>query len=127
MQCINLLKHHPCAAFTQVGNITTESSYWGFPENATFDRPSYYIPTKWGTSDLSSSLSAAFSSSALVLRNTDPALAQELFGYAVDLYAAAKAYPVSLPPVLLAFVIATRDIWCWGVSAVWMFRRVCRP
>lgn len=36
----------------QVGNISMESRYWGYPENYTLPRPSFYVPTTFGVADL---------------------------------------------------------------------------
>ncbi len=60
----------------QVGNVSEENRYWGYPEAYTKTRPSYYIPTTVGTSDLTASMSAAFASSSLALQNVDKAYAQ---------------------------------------------------
>ncbi len=38
--------------FLQVGNLSTESRFWGYPENFTQARPSYYVPTNYGVGDL---------------------------------------------------------------------------
>ncbi len=38
--------------FRQVGNLSTESRFWGYPENFTQARPSYYVPTNYGVGDL---------------------------------------------------------------------------
>lgn len=60
----------------QVGNLSTESRYWGYPEANTNTRPSYYVPTTIGTSDLTASMSAAFAASSLAFQDTDKAYAQ---------------------------------------------------
>lgn len=77
----------------QVGNISTESRYWGYPENFTAARPSYYVPTSFGVADLAGSMSAAFSSSAMAFRSTNKAYAQGLLDTAVDLYKTGQAHP----------------------------------
>jgi endoglucanase len=77
----------------QVGNITTESQYWGYPESFTSARPSYYVPTSWPAADLAASMAAAFAASALALKDADLAYANSLMQYAKDLYTAAQEYP----------------------------------
>jgi Glycosyl hydrolase family 9 len=59
-----------------VGNLSTESRYWGYPEANTNVRPSYYVPTTIGTSDLTGSMSAAFAAASLAFQNVDKAYAQ---------------------------------------------------
>jgi Glycosyl hydrolase family 9 len=62
----------------QVGNLSTESRYWGYPEANTNTRPSYYVPTTIGTSDLTGSMSAAFAAASLAFQNVDKPYAQVL-------------------------------------------------
>ena len=83
-----------CAwSWLQVGNISTESQFWGYPENFTLARPSYYVPTNYGVGDLAGSMSAAFASSSLVFKSLDASYAQGLLNTAAALYKAAQAYP----------------------------------
>ncbi len=65
-----------CLLCFQVGNLSTESRYWGYPEAFTGARPSYYVPTSIGTSDLTGSMAAAFAASSLAFQETDKAYAQ---------------------------------------------------
>lgn len=60
----------------QVGNLSTESRFWDYPERFNQTRPSYYIPTAVGTSDLTASMAAAFASASLAFQNVDRAYAQ---------------------------------------------------
>ena len=60
----------------QVGNVSEENRYWGYPEAYTKARPSYYIRTTVGTSDLTASMSAAFASASLALQNVNKPYAQ---------------------------------------------------
>ena len=66
----------PPPAALQVGNLSTESRYWGYPEANTNTRPSYYVPTTIGTSDLTGSMSAAFAAASLAFQNVDKPYAQ---------------------------------------------------
>ena len=77
----------------QVGNLSTESRFWGYPENFTQARPSYYVPTNYGVGDLAGSMTAAFASSSLVFKTLDKAYAQGLLNTAAALYKAAQTYP----------------------------------
>lgn len=79
----------------QVGNLSTESRYWGYPEAFQGARPSYYVPTMIGTSDLTSSMSAAFVSASIAFQKSNVAYAQSLLNLGADLYKTAKAYPGS--------------------------------
>ena len=58
--------------------MSTESRYWGYPEANTNTRPSYYVPTTIGTSDLTGSMSAAFAAASLAFQNVDKPYAQVL-------------------------------------------------
>ncbi len=59
-----------------MGNISTESRYWGYPEAFTGARPSYYVNTSSGSADLTGSMAAAFAASSLALKAADPPYAQ---------------------------------------------------
>lgn len=77
----------------QVGNISVESNYWGYPEANTDVRPAYYIPTTVGASDLTASMAAAFAASSIAFQSANKVYAQELLTTAVALYTSAKTYP----------------------------------
>ncbi|KAK9828913.1 hypothetical protein WJX72_002766 [[Myrmecia] bisecta] len=72
----------------QVGNYTQDKGYWGRPENMTGPRPTYYISTVNGTSDLVGQLVGALVSTAMVFQTDDPDYYDKLMGAALDLYGA---------------------------------------
>jgi len=73
----------------QVGNETLEKGTWTRPENETqTDRPAYYMTTYNGTSDLAGQISAAFSATAMVFQDSDPAYYNTLMNYSTLVYAA---------------------------------------
>ena len=61
---------------------------WTRPENDTNPRPAYYVSTYNGSSDLAGQLSAAFSATAMVFRDSDLAYYQKLMNMSTLLYAA---------------------------------------
>lgn len=73
---------------SQVGNLTEDRMHWERPEEITERRPTYYISTRNGTSDLVGQMVGAFVSSALVFQQTDPEYYDKLMTAAVDLYGA---------------------------------------
>jgi hypothetical protein len=75
----------------QSGNYTAEQGLWDRPENLKAPRPSYYISTYDGASDLAGQMAAAFASSAMVFQRTDPAYYDTLMTAATQLYAAGTA------------------------------------
>ena len=75
----------------QVGNQTLEKNLWTRPENDTNPRPAYYVSTYNGSSDLASQLSAAFSATAMVFRDSDLAYYQKLMNLSTLLYGAGVA------------------------------------
>ena len=72
----------------QVGNLTADRLYWERPEEMTMPRPTYYISTKNGTSDLVGQMVGALVSSAMVFQQTDPEYYDTLMTTAVGLYGA---------------------------------------
>ena len=72
----------------QVGNQTLEKGVWTRPEDDTNVRPAYYMSTYNGTSDLAGQLSAAFSATAMVFRDSDLAYYQKLMNISTLLYSA---------------------------------------
>jgi endoglucanase len=81
--------------YAQVGNYTVEKTLWDRPEaytNKTARRPTYYVTTKNGTSDLAGQMIAAFASTALVFQDRDPAYAEKLMDAALKLYGPAVRY-----------------------------------
>lgn len=74
----------------QVGNQTLEKGTWTRPENDTNPRPAYYVSTYNGSSDLAGQLSAAFSATAMVFRESDLAYHQKLMNMSTLLYEAGK-------------------------------------
>lgn len=77
----------------QIGNPGTDHSYWGRPEQQTGTRPAYTYTKETTASDLLGSVSAALTSSSLVLAGSDAALSKEMLTHATALYAWGKAYP----------------------------------
>lgn len=59
-----------------MGNISTESRYWGHPEAYTGTRPSFYVNASSGSSDLTGALAAAFAASSLALKRANPQYSQ---------------------------------------------------
>ncbi len=73
----------------QVGNETLEKGIWTRPENETqTGRSAYYTTTYNGTSDLAGQISAAFSATAMVFKDSDPAYYNTLMNYSTLVYAA---------------------------------------
>ncbi|KAK9804363.1 hypothetical protein WJX72_009368 [[Myrmecia] bisecta] len=76
----------------QVGNLTTDSEFWGPPEamNSTnMPRPAYNVSTANGASDLAGQMVAAFAATALVFKDSDSAYHDKLMSAALELYGAA--------------------------------------
>jgi hypothetical protein len=71
----------------QMGNLTTDSLYWGRPEDITMKRP-YYIANNTLMSDLGGATVGALASAALAWRQTDYGYYQQLMAAANQLYAA---------------------------------------
>ena len=65
---------------------------WERPEEMTMRRPTYYISTRNGTSDLVGQMVGAFVSSAMVFQQTDPEYYATLMTAAVDLYGAGTRF-----------------------------------
>jgi hypothetical protein len=76
----------------QVGNWTTESQYWGRPEDLSaqnMPRPAYNVSTVDGASDLAGQMAAAFASAAIVFNRTNASYSQTLLSAATTLYSEA--------------------------------------
>ena len=71
-----------------MGNLTDDRSVWERPEQMTMRRPTYFISTLNGTSDLVGQMVAAFVSTAIVFQPTDPDYYNTLMTAAVNLYGA---------------------------------------
>lgn len=76
----------------QVGNMTADQLVWERPDEMTMRRPTYYISTRNGTSDLVGQMVGAFVSSAMVFQQTDPAYYATLMTAAVNLYGAGTRF-----------------------------------
>ncbi|KAL3140940.1 hypothetical protein ABBQ32_005469 [Trebouxia sp. C0010 RCD-2024] len=74
----------------QVGNQTQEETMWTRPEEETGTRPAYFTTTYEGTSDLAGQISAAFSATAMVFRESDPSYYDQLTKVSALLYDAGK-------------------------------------
>ena len=72
----------------QVGNYTADNAVWTRPEDITMARPTYYISTANGTSDLGGQIVGALVSTALVFQQLDPPYYNKLMTEAVNLYGA---------------------------------------
>ena len=72
----------------QVGNYSADKMVWTRPEEITMARPTYFISSANGTSDLGGQIVAALVSSALVFQDLDPNYYQTLMTQAVNLYGA---------------------------------------
>ncbi len=75
-----------------MGNLTADRMEWQRPEDMTMRRPTYYISTRNGTSDLVGQMVGAFVSSALVFQQTDPEYYATLMTAAVNLYGAGTRF-----------------------------------
>ena len=76
----------------QVGNLTDDRLVWERPEEMTMRRPTYYISTRNGTSDLGGQMVGAFVASAMVFQQTDPDYYSTLMQAAVNLYGAGTRF-----------------------------------
>ncbi|KFM24182.1 Endoglucanase A [Auxenochlorella protothecoides] len=109
----------------QIGNPGTDHSYWGRPEQQTGTRPAYTYTKETTASDLLGSVSAALTSSSLVLAGSDAALSKEMLTHATALYAWGKAYPGLYNA---AYSSATYVYWSSRYvdklmyAAAWLFR-----
>ena len=66
-----------------------EKATWTRPEDEQqTDRPAYYTTTYNGTSDLAGQISAAFASTAMIFRDSDPTYYIKLMNYSTLVYAA---------------------------------------
>ncbi|KAL3152997.1 hypothetical protein ABBQ38_012024 [Trebouxia sp. C0009 RCD-2024] len=74
----------------QVGNQTQEKRLWTRPEEETGTRPTYFVTTYNGTSDLAGQISAALSATAMVFRESDPSYYNQLTKVSALLYDAGK-------------------------------------
>ena len=82
-------REYKVSAVLQVGNETLEKGTWTRPENETqTGRPAYYMTTYNGTSDLAGQISAAFSATAMVFQDSDPAYYNTLMNNSTLVYAA---------------------------------------
>lgn len=77
----------------QIGDPGPDHSYWGRPEQQTGSRPYYTYTKATPASDLLGSVSAALTSSSLVLAASDAGLAAEMLTHAKALYEWGKANP----------------------------------
>lgn len=69
----------------QVGNQTTDSLFWGRPEDITMKRP-YYLASTDHMSDLGGATVGALASAAMVWRKADYGYYQRLMAAAAQLY-----------------------------------------
>ncbi|CAL5228455.1 g11593 [Coccomyxa viridis] len=81
----------------QVGNLTTDVTWWNRPEAMTEDnmkRPAYAINTRTGASDIAGSMVGAFVSTAMAWQKygNDTVYVDELMKAAKELYAEARKY-----------------------------------
>lgn len=90
-----------------MGNLTDDALYWTRPEDITAARPFYYLPVKFGATDLVGQIIAALASSAALFQESDPAYYNSLMSWALALYGVATgtafAFSSQLPshePVL---------------------------
>ena len=81
----------PPPACLQSGNYTVEQGTWDRPEDLVAPRPSYFVSTYDGASDLAGQMSAAFTSTALLFENSDPAYYNQLMNASFLLYAAGES------------------------------------
>jgi hypothetical protein len=73
-----------------IGDPDNENKFWGRAEDNPNPRPAFTFTASMGASDLLSNAAAAWASSALVFKSSDPKYAQTLVKKAQSIYALAK-------------------------------------
>jgi hypothetical protein len=106
--------------YAQVGDITTESNYWGRPEDVTWARPAYRVTATNPGSDVVGESAAALAAAAIVFNSTDPAYAATLLTNAQQLYQFANQYrgrySSVIPGARSCFVVCRRcRCFCVGL------------
>ena len=70
----------------QVGNYTTDQTYWGRPEDYHLDRPYYLAGGTTGATNLAATMASALAATATVWKSSDTAYYTTLMTSAVELY-----------------------------------------
>ena len=89
----------------QVGNQTTDSLFWGRPEDITMKRP-YYLADPDKMSDLGGATVGALASAAMVWRKADYGYYQRLMAAAAQLYDASLRTLGRCVPLTFTFSIS---------------------
>lgn len=123
-----LIKAHPSAnrLVGEIGDPNTDHQVWASAEVQTYNRQVWYIDSTCGGSDLAASAAAAFATSSMVFRASDPTYANTLLGHARQLYQFAdtvrKKYSDCIPVIQNFYNSWSgyNDELVWG--AIWMSR-----
>jgi endoglucanase len=123
-----LLKAHPSAnvLYGQVGDGSSDHSFWGAPEVNPSPRPSFKINASCPGSDLAGESAAALASSSMVFKSSDPTYAATLLANAKQLYTFADTYRGTYDKCITAaqgYYNSWSGYWdelVWG--ALWLYR-----
>ncbi|NUP37456.1 MAG: endoglucanase [Streptomyces sp.] len=123
-----LLKAHPSAnvLYGQVGDGSSDHSFWGPPEVNPSPRPAYKIDASCPGSDLAGEAAAALASSSMVFKQSDATYAATLLTNAKQLYTFADTYRGTYDKCITAaqgYYNSWSGYWdelVWG--ALWLYR-----
>ncbi len=123
-----LLKAHPSAnvLYAQVGDGSSDHSFWGPAEVNPEPRPAYRIDASCPGSDLAGEAAAALASSSMVFKASDPSYAATLLTNAKQLYTFADTYRGTYDKCVTAaqgYYNSWSGYWdelVWG--ALWLYR-----
>ncbi|WP_225847157.1 glycoside hydrolase family 9 protein [Streptomyces sp. HPF1205] len=123
-----LLKAHPSpnVLYGQVGDGSSDHSFWGPAEVNPSPRPSYKIDASCPGSDLAGEAAAALASSSMVFKASDPTYAATLLTNAKQLYTFADTYRGTYDKCITAaqgYYNSWSGYWdelVWG--AIWLYR-----
>ncbi|WP_308012312.1 glycoside hydrolase family 9 protein [Actinacidiphila acidipaludis] len=123
-----LLKAHPSpnVLYGQVGDGSSDHSFWGPAEVNPEPRPAYKIDASCPGSDLAGEAAAALASSSMLFKSGDPAYAATLLTNAKQLYTFADTYRGTYDKCITAaqgYYNSWSGYWdelVWG--ALWLYR-----
>ncbi|XP_055958362.1 endoglucanase A-like [Patella vulgata] len=111
--------------YVQVGDASTDHSYWGRPEDLPMARPSYKITASNPGTDVAGATSVAFIAGYYAFKEKDPAYAAKLLTHGKELYDFAMTHKGRYTDSVSAaagYYKSTNmtDEMCW--SSLWMYK-----